>query len=62
MNARNNPSVTKRLIKERKKLRSIKQRVQGADWKHADERLDDAPRQTFPASDALSMTQSVRGR
>ena len=62
VNARNNPSVTKRLIKERKKLRSIKQRVQGADWKHADERLDDALRQTFPASDALSMTQSVRGR
>jgi len=62
VNARNNPSVTKRLIKERKKLRSIKQRVQGADWKYADERLDDALRQTFPASDALSMTQSVRGR
>ena len=42
-------------IKERKKLRSTKQRVQGADWKDTDERLDDALRQTFPASDALSM-------
>ena len=39
MNAKSNRSVTKRPIKERKKLRSTKQRVQGADWKDTDERL-----------------------
>jgi hypothetical protein len=61
MNAKSNRSVTKRPIKERKKLRSTKQRVHGADWKDTDERLDDALRQTFPASDALSMIQNVRG-
>jgi hypothetical protein len=29
--------------------------VQGSDWEREDERLDDALRQTFPASDALSI-------
>lgn len=28
---------------------------------HADEQLDDALKQTFPASDALSIVQSARG-
>jgi hypothetical protein len=32
------------------------------DWELEDERLDDALRQTFPASDALSIIQNVRGR
>jgi hypothetical protein len=40
MNARNNRFVTKRLIEERKKPRSTKQKVHGARLKHADERLD----------------------
>lgn len=44
MNAKSNRSVTKRPIKQRKKLRSTKQRVQGADWNDTDERLDDALR------------------
>jgi hypothetical protein len=32
-----------------------------AEWKRKDEQLDDALRQTFPASDALSIVQNVRG-
>jgi hypothetical protein len=49
MNDRSTRSVTTRPIKERKKLRSKKQRVRGTDWELTDERLDDALRQTFPA-------------
>jgi hypothetical protein len=62
MNDRSTRSVTTRPIKERKKLRSKKQRLRGTDWELTDERLDDALRQTFPASDALSIIQNVRGR
>jgi len=62
MNDRSTRSVTKRPTKERKKPRLTKQRVQRKDWELTDERLDDALRQTFPASDALSIVQNVRGR
>jgi hypothetical protein len=62
MNDRGTRSVTKRLIKDRKTLRSAKPGAQGTDWENKDERLDDALRQTFPASDALSIVQNVRGR
>jgi hypothetical protein len=57
MNDRNDRSVIKRPIKDSKKSRSAKQSVQATEWELADERLDDALRQTFPASDALSMIQ-----
>jgi hypothetical protein len=36
--------------------------MERTDWQLEDERLDDALRQTFPASDALSIIQNVRGR
>jgi hypothetical protein len=62
MNDRRRLSVIKRPIEDQKKLRSRKQRVQGPEWELADQRLDDALRQTFPASDALSIIQNVRGR
>jgi hypothetical protein len=62
MNDRSTRSVTARPIKERKKLRSKKQTVRRTDWELTDERLDDALRQTFPASDALSIIQNVRRR
>jgi hypothetical protein len=62
MNDMRRRSVIKRPIEDRKKLRSRKQRVQGPEWELADQRLDDALRQTFPASDALSIIQNVRGR
>jgi hypothetical protein len=35
--------------------------VKDANWRLADEQLDDALRQTFPASDALSIVQNARG-
>jgi hypothetical protein len=36
-------------------------RMEDVKRQDADERLDDALRQTFPASDALSIVQSARG-
>jgi hypothetical protein len=51
----------KRPFKDQGKERSAKPRVQSTEWELADERLDEALRHTFPASDALSMTQNVRG-
>jgi hypothetical protein len=62
MNDPNTRPLTERRIKDRKRPRSTKQRVQSRDWEREDERLDDALRQTFPASDALSIVQNVRGR
>jgi hypothetical protein len=61
MRARSKRSVAKRRIEGQRKASSKKPQVQSAEWKLADERLDEALRQTFPASDALSMTQNVRG-
>jgi hypothetical protein len=54
MNVRSDPSVIKPL-KDRGKTRSAKPSVQGKEWELTDERLDEALRQTFPASDALSI-------
>jgi hypothetical protein len=48
--------------KGRGKTRSAKPSAQGKEWELADQRLDDALRQTFPASDALSIIQNVRGK
>jgi hypothetical protein len=62
MNVRSDRSVVKRLIKDQGKIRAAKPRVQGTEWELADERLDEALRQTFPASDALSIVQNGRGR
>jgi len=53
--------VMKRLIKDPGKTRAAKSRVQATEWELADERLDEALRQTFPASDALSVVQGARG-
>ena len=61
MNFRNDRSVVKRRVKDQGKTRSAKPRVQGTEWELADERLDEALRQTFPASDPLSIIQNVRG-
>ena len=61
MKVRSNGSAVKRTIKDRGKARSTKPRVQAAEWELADERLDEALRHTFPASDALSIVQNVRG-
>jgi len=59
MNVRSDRPV-KRLAKDRGKTRSAKTRVQDTKWEVTDERLDEALRQTFPASDALSIIQDTR--
>jgi hypothetical protein len=61
MNVRSDRSPFKRRIKDQGKTRSAKTRVQVAEQELTDERLDEALRQTFPASDALSIIQNVRG-
>jgi hypothetical protein len=60
VNVRSKRSVTRRPIKDRGEARLAKPGVQGSEWDLADELLDEALRQTFPASDALSIVQTVR--
>jgi hypothetical protein len=60
MSVRSKRSVTKRPIKGQAKARPAKPVVQGSEWHLADELLDEALRHTFPASDALSIVQTVR--
>jgi hypothetical protein len=61
MNGRPNRSVVKSRIKDQGKSRSAKPESRATEWELTDDRLDEALRQTFPASDALSMTRNVRG-
>ena len=51
--------ANKRPTKDTGKARSEKP-VRATEWELADERLDEALRHTFPASDALSIIQNVR--
>jgi hypothetical protein len=62
MNARSDQSVIKRRVKDQGKTRLAKSKGQRSEWELADEQLDEALRHTFPASDALSIIQNVRGR
>jgi hypothetical protein len=61
MNARSNRPAIKRPIRDQEKPRSAKPGAQATEWELTDDRLDEALRQTFPASDALSMIRNVRG-
>jgi hypothetical protein len=61
MNVRSDRPAIKRPDKNLGKTRSAKTRVQVAEWEITNERLDEALRHTFPASDALSIVQNVRG-
>jgi hypothetical protein len=61
MKVRSDRPVAKRPNKDQGKTRSTKARVQAAEWELADQQLDEALRHTFPASDALSIVQNVRG-
>jgi hypothetical protein len=61
MNDRSSRSFVKRQVKYREKSPSTKPDRRIAEWERRDEQLDDALRQTFPASDALSIVQNVRG-
>jgi hypothetical protein len=47
--------------KSQKNARSKRRQVTDASWQRTDERLDEALRQTFPASDALSIVQGACG-
>jgi hypothetical protein len=58
MNVRGDRAVTKRLTKVN--TRSSKPKVPEVEWELADDQLDEALRQTFPASDALSIVQGAR--
>jgi hypothetical protein len=59
MNARGEQPATKRLSKTN--TRASKPKVPRAECDlRADDQLDEALRQTFPASDALSIVQSAR--
>ena len=60
MKDRTGRTIPKRRNKVQKKLRSTRSRVQDAEWERFNDQLDDALRQTFPASDALSIIQIVR--
>ena len=53
-------TIPKRRIKVRKKPQTTRSRAQDAEWERVNDQLDDALRQTFPASDALSIIQIVR--
>jgi hypothetical protein len=57
MNDKSNP----RADKPKRNAHSKKPQVKIASWRLADEQLDDALRQTFPASDALSIVQNACG-
>jgi hypothetical protein len=58
MNVRDNQPAQKRPAKANS--RTSKLQMPGAEWESADDQLDEALRQTFPASDALSIVQSAR--
>jgi hypothetical protein len=61
MNVGSDRPAIKGQIKDQKKARAARSRVQPTEWELTDERLDEALRQTFPASDALSIIQKSRG-
>jgi hypothetical protein len=61
MGGRSKRSVVERRIKDREASRSKKTRAQAAEWELANALLDEALRHTFPASDAISIIQTVRG-
>ena len=52
---RNRRTIPRRQIKVQKKTRSTRSKAQDAEWERVNDQLDDALRQTFPASDALSI-------
>jgi hypothetical protein len=58
MNAKGDQPAPKRFAKA--DGRRSKPKVPDTEWESADDQLDEALRQTFPASDALSIVQSPR--
>jgi hypothetical protein len=60
MNVRNKRPAIKRPENDKGKIRPARRSVRRTKWEAIDERLDEALRYTFPASDALSIVQTVR--
>lgn len=60
MKDRTRRTIPKRRVKVQNKTRSTRSKAQDAEWERVNDQLDDALRQTFPASDALSIIQIVR--
>jgi len=60
MKDRTGRASSSRRLKIQMKPRRIRAIAQDAEWERVNDQLDDALRQTFPASDALSMVQIVR--
>jgi hypothetical protein len=60
MNVRNKGPATNGRRKDYGSIRSAKAKAPKVEWKLADDQLDEALRQTFPASDALSIVQNTR--
>jgi hypothetical protein len=59
MKDRSGKAIPKRQSKTQKNPRSTNSSAQDAEWERVNDQLDDALRQTFPASDAISIIQIV---
>jgi hypothetical protein len=62
MKDRSGRALPKRQSKTQKNPRSTNVSAQDTEWERVNDQLDDALRQTFPASDAISIIQIVRCR
>jgi hypothetical protein len=60
MKDRTGRTVPKRRNKVQKKIGPTRPKARDTEWERVNDQLDDALRQTFPASDALSIIQIVR--
>ena len=60
MKDRTRRTIPKRRVKVQNKTRSTRSKAQDTEWERVNDQLDEALRQTVPASDALSIIQIVR--
>ena len=60
MKDRTRRTIPKRRVKVQNGTRSTRSKEQDAEWERVNDQLDEALKQTFPASDALSIIQIVR--
>jgi hypothetical protein len=60
MNVKSDRPAVKRLDRSHGKRGPARTKMQVAEWEITNERLDEALEHTFPASDALSIVQTVR--
>ena len=60
MSARGNQPAKRRAIEDQGNTGSSKPKAPSTEWQIADDQLDEALRDTFPASDAVSVVQAAR--